>query len=160
MAESSRRNKGRSSNRDDYDSSSNSSQSNSDVSNDAFAVLYKRPVNSFANDGSFLEKFRKMQEAAQPPNSSKDGDSTPKTEDSSSRDEPSSTESSTKKRALPFVGRRRGGKVLKTGIVQKPKTEEEEEPAPKDAWARYLAEVRKYREMSCDDEEKTRPLVK
>ncbi|KAH7935049.1 hypothetical protein HPB52_003349 [Rhipicephalus sanguineus] len=57
------------------------------------------------------------------------------------------------------VGKRRGGKVLKTGVVHKPKVEDEEE-LPKDAWSRYLAEVRKYRERSCDDEEKTRPLVK
>ncbi|KAG0432566.1 hypothetical protein HPB47_020724 [Ixodes persulcatus] len=69
--------------------------------------------------------------------------------------------------AVLQVGKRRGGKVLKTGVVHKPKVDDEEashfgfqEELPKDAWSRYLAEVRKYRERSCDDEEKTRPLVK
>uniref|UniRef100_A0A6M2CTB7 Uncharacterized protein n=1 Tax=Rhipicephalus microplus TaxID=6941 RepID=A0A6M2CTB7_RHIMP len=80
---------------------------------------------------------------------------------SSEKSEPTEADAAAtaKKRALPFVGKRRGGKVLKTGVVHKPKVEDEEE-LPKDAWSRYLAEVRKYRERSCDDEEKTRPLVK
>ncbi|CAN8004625.1 unnamed protein product [Ixodes hexagonus] len=81
---------------------------------------------------------------------------TVKTEKEAAADDASSA---AKKRALPFVGKRRGGKVLKTGVVHKPKVNDEEE-LPKDAWSRYLAEVRKYRERSCDDEEKTRPLVK
>ncbi len=29
-----------------------------------------------------------------------------------------------------------------------------------DAWSQYMAEVKKYKSMSCQDENKTRPLVK
>lgn len=61
-----------------------------------------------------------------------------------------------------IVGKRRGGRVLKTGLVKKVKKESdsEEEKGPKDAWAMYMAEVKKYREASCEEEGKTRPLVK
>lgn len=61
-----------------------------------------------------------------------------------------------------IVGKRRGGRVLKTGMVKKVKKVEdgEEDKAPKDAWSMYMAEVKKYREASCEEEGKTRPLVK
>ena len=61
-----------------------------------------------------------------------------------------------------IVGKRRGGRVLKTGLVKKVKKEgeNEEEKNPKDAWSMYMAEVKKYREASCEEEGKTRPLVK
>lgn len=63
---------------------------------------------------------------------------------------------------FPIVGKRRGGKVLPTGQVKKlkvePKVEQVEEP--KDAWSQYLAEVKKYKETTCEEEGKTRPLVK
>lgn len=61
-----------------------------------------------------------------------------------------------------IVGKRRGGRVLKTGLVKKVKkeSETEEEKHPKDAWSMYMAEVKKYREASCEEEGKTRPLVK
>lgn len=62
---------------------------------------------------------------------------------------------------VPIVGKRRGGRVLKTGMVQKarePKDGEGEEP--QDAWTIYMKEVKKYREACCDDDSKTRPLVK
>uniref|UniRef100_A0A8B9NXG2 Telomerase RNA component interacting RNase n=1 Tax=Apteryx owenii TaxID=8824 RepID=A0A8B9NXG2_APTOW len=65
----------------------------------------------------------------------------------------------------PFtqVGRRRGGNklALKTGVVaKKQKTEEEVLTSKGDAWAKYMAEVKKYKAHQCSDDDKTRPLVK
>lgn len=93
------------------------------------------------NDGSFLEMFKKMQEE------------TKKIEEKKPE---------IKKPALPFIGKRRGGRVLKTGLVKKAKAIEEQlaDNAPKDAWSLYMQEVKKYRETSCEEERKTRPLVK
>lgn len=95
------------------------------------------------NDGSFLEMFKKMQEA------------TKKVEAEEKKPE-------IKKPALPFIGKRRGGRVLKTGLVKKAKAIDEQtvDNAPKDAWSLYMQEVKKYRETSCEEERKTRPLVK
>nr|XP_025948135.1 telomerase RNA component interacting RNase [Dromaius novaehollandiae] len=88
-------------------------------------------VNVFANDGSFLELFkRKMERSGGAPS---------------------------------FVGRRRGGNklALKTGVVaKKQKTEEEVLTSKGDAWAKYMAEVKKYKAHQCSDDDKTRPLVK
>lgn len=63
---------------------------------------------------------------------------------------------------FPIFGKRRGGKVLPTGKVKKLKVEPKEEKIeePKDAWSQYLAEVKKYKETTCEEEGKTRPLVK
>lgn len=62
---------------------------------------------------------------------------------------------------IPVVGRRRGGKILKTGIVKKQKPiEESYAESPNDAWNLYLQEVKKYKNASCDADSKTRPLVK
>lgn len=65
----------------------------------------------------------------------------------------------------PFtqVGKRRGGNklALKTGIVaKKQKTEDEVLTSKGDAWAKYMAEVKKYKAHQCGDDDKTRPLVK
>ncbi|XP_068618500.1 serine/arginine-rich splicing factor 4 isoform X2 [Battus philenor] len=94
------------------------------------------------NDGSFLEMFKKMQEE------------TKKSE--------LSEQKLIKKPALPFIGKRRGGRVLKTGLVKKAKAIDEQtvDNTPKDAWSLYMQEVKKYRETSCEEERKTRPLVK
>lgn len=95
------------------------------------------------NDGSFLEMFKKMQEE------------TKKVEDVEKKPEI--------KKPLPFIGKRRGGRVLKTGMVKKAKAiidEHTTENTPKDAWSLYMQEVKKYRETSCEEERKTRPLVK
>ncbi|KYO32297.1 hypothetical protein Y1Q_0020790 [Alligator mississippiensis] len=65
--------------------------------------------------------------------------------------------------ALGFVGRRRGGNklALKTGVVaKKQKMEEEVLTSKGDAWAKYMAEVKKYKAHQCSDDDKTRPLVK
>ncbi|XP_052862494.1 RNA-binding protein 25 [Anopheles cruzii] len=62
---------------------------------------------------------------------------------------------------LPVFGRRRGGKILKTGMVKKVRpVEETASDAPNDAWSLYLQEVKKYKSASCDADSKTRPLVK
>lgn len=92
------------------------------------------------NDGSFLEMFKKMQEITK-------------------KEEVSKQE--IKKPILPFIGKRRGGRVLKTGLVKKAKAiDEQPAESPKDAWSLYMQEVKKYRETSCEEERKTRPLVK
>lgn len=94
------------------------------------------------NDGSFLEMFKKMQEV------------TKKAEEAKKPE--------IKKPTLPFIGKRRGGRVLKTGLVKKAKAIDEQcvDNTPKDAWSLYMQEVKKYRETSCEEERKTRPLVK
>ncbi|KAM4040082.1 telomerase RNA component interacting RNase [Anomaloglossus baeobatrachus] len=108
-------------------------------------------VNLFANDGSFLELFKKKMEA----------NSTGSQEESR---EPEERKEPDKRRPHSFVGKRRGGAklALKTGMVtKKPKTEEEEILAHKGgAWAQYMAEVKKYKAHQCSDDDKTRPLVK
>ncbi|KAG7279719.1 hypothetical protein CRUP_011651 [Coryphaenoides rupestris] len=60
-----------------------------------------------------------------------------------------------------FVGKRRGGVFLKTGMVAKKlKPDSVAEPGKSDAWAKYMAEVKKYKAHQCGDDDKTRPLVK
>ncbi|XP_063148573.1 telomerase RNA component interacting RNase [Candoia aspera] len=128
-------------------------------------------VNVFANDGSFLELFkRRMEEAAA--SGGKSGPETAaagaeKQKETESRPEPpGDQEPPGKKRsgsALSFVGKRRGGSklALKTGVVaKKQKTEEEVLTNKGDAWAKYMAEVKKYKAHQCSDDDKTRPLVK
>lgn len=64
---------------------------------------------------------------------------------------------------LHQVGKRRGGAklALKTGMVaKKHKADEEAEARGGDAWAKYMAEVKKYKAHQCSDDDKTRPLVK
>lgn len=65
------------------------------------------------------------------------------------------------KKTLPFFGKRRGGRVLKTGMVQKTRAMEDNDMEnAQDAWSIYMKEVKKYKEACCDDDTKTRPLVK
>lgn len=131
--------------------------------------LYPKPkpspaINSatgFANDGSFLEMFKKMQEQAQM------GGCAQVAEESSVQYYPATTSftpvfaQQSQPAPVPMVGRRRGGKILKTGIVKKSKPIEESlADAPNDAWNLYLQEVKKYKNASCDADSKTRPLVK
>ncbi|XP_070793494.1 telomerase RNA component interacting RNase [Pituophis catenifer annectens] len=128
-------------------------------------------VNVFANDGSFLELFkRRMEEASA--SGGKSGRETAmagaeKRKETEPRPEPpGDQEPPGKKRsgnALSFVGKRRGGSklALKTGVVaKKQKTEEEVLTNKGDAWAKYMAEVKKYKAHQCSDDDKTRPLVK
>lgn len=97
----------------------------------------------FANDGSFMEQFKKMQE-----------------------DYKLQLEAEKKRKAaeerlksLP-IRRRAGGKILKTGVVAKTKLNEDGTEVPADPWSQYLKEVQKYKNSSCDSDSKTRPLVK
>lgn len=99
--------------------------------------------NAFKNDGSFLEIFRKMQEEQQ------------------QKAEAAKAEAGSSEIKIPTFGKRRGGRVLKTGVVMKTKMDEENEGVePQDPWSIYLKEVKRYKEACCDDDSKTRPLVK
>ncbi|XP_024940931.1 probable splicing factor, arginine/serine-rich 7 isoform X1 [Cephus cinctus] len=120
----------------------------SDTPEDSTEMRVPQPVvppqpNAFKNDGSFMEMFKKMQEQMQP------------------SQKPATSVLEEKPVAPPplMVGKRRGGRILKTGMVAKPKTEQTAEQ-PKDAWSLYMAEVKKYREVCCQEEDNTRPLVK
>lgn len=113
----------------------------------------------FANDGSFLETFKKLQEQQQQQHHHFDDRKTVLIAKSTI---PSSSSGSSFNPNAPVVGKRRGGKILKTGIVQKPRVQDEGETDVNqtDAWAMYLQEVKKYKNISCDADSKTRPLVK
>lgn len=97
----------------------------------------------FKNDGSFLEMFKKMQEIQKV------------------KEEAPVGQPEVKKPIMPVFGKRRGGKVLKTGMVAKVRNVEDDASGnAQDAWSVYMKEVRKYKEVHCDDDSKTRPLVK
>ncbi|TNN57874.1 putative protein C19orf43 [Liparis tanakae] len=114
--------------------------------------------NAFANDGSFMEMFKKKMEVEAAKR---------KRETSQTGGEDRATEqgqTAVEKKPLPvtsFVGKRRGGVFLKTGMVAKKlKDESEATPGKSDAWSKYMAEVKKYKAHECGDDDKTRPLVK
>ncbi|KAM8724503.1 telomerase RNA component interacting RNase [Acanthopagrus latus] len=119
----------------------------------------KAPVpggNAFANDGSFMEMFKKkMEEEKRKKEMQETGGETRATEQG---------QASVEKRPPPvtsFVGKRRGGVFLKTGMVaKKQKNDTDVEPGKSDAWTKYMAEVKKYKAHQCGDDDKTRPLVK
>lgn len=109
----------------------------------------------FANDGSFMEMFKKMQEQQQQGASSSSA--------GGGEQQPSEAKPAEVKRPLgPMYGKRRGGKILKTGIVAKKKPIEDTsaDATPGDAWSQYMKEVKRYKSVSCDVDNKTRPLVK
>lgn len=122
----------------------------------------------FANDGSFIEIFKKMQQAQQQSQQQIQAPiTTPKA--LCTPIEPKSTIAAVYVAATsagkpapppPIVGRRRGGKILKTGVVAKPKAQGEDSADPKDFWSIYLREVNKYKNNACDSDGGTRPLVK
>ncbi|ODM90498.1 hypothetical protein Ocin01_16184 [Orchesella cincta] len=81
----------------------------------------------------------------------------------------------TLKPAVPviMIGKRRGGKILPTGVIKRPKVncpkqsgkvEKAVDPSKLDvkspAWNRYLAEVQQYRSQLCSEEKQNHPLVK
>ncbi|XP_071442555.1 telomerase RNA component interacting RNase-like [Hetaerina americana] len=170
----------------DSEYSCSSSGSGSDVSLNLKVPSENEPKNIFKNDGSFLKMFQLLQREGKPSSEQASGDQTPPpppAEDSppnSSTSPPSSPtpspnskfssppssssekESTRKKSLMSFVGKRRGGKVLPTGVVKKQRKDDpvKESGCPKDAWSQYMEEVRKYKELSCEEEGKTRPLVK
>ncbi|XP_030591472.1 telomerase RNA component interacting RNase [Archocentrus centrarchus] len=120
----------------------------------------KAPVpggNLFANDGSFMELFKKKmeEEERRKKEMQQTGGGAKATEQG---------QTTVEKKALPvtsFVGKRRGGVFLKTGIVaKKQKQDTDAEPGKSDAWSKYMAEVKKYKAHQCGDDDKTRPLVK
>ncbi|XP_026783433.3 telomerase RNA component interacting RNase [Pangasianodon hypophthalmus] len=107
--------------------------------------------NAFANDGSFMELFKKKMEEERRRKELEDAGNGQATEDK----KPVSVAS--------FVGKRRGGAklALKTGVVaKKQKLDSEAETGKGDAWSKYMAEVKKYKAHQCGDDDKTRPLVK
>lgn len=121
----------------------------------------------FANDGSFLEIFKQMQQASTSPAASTSANPIISTVPSIAATAKPSTApylaaAATGKSAPPppLVGRRRGGKILKTGVVAKPKMQTDANTDPKDFWAIYLAEVNKYKNTACETEQGNRPLVK
>ncbi|XP_060620919.2 telomerase RNA component interacting RNase isoform X1 [Anolis sagrei] len=127
-------------------------------------------VNVFANDGSFLELFkRRMEEASSaaarsgPEAGGREGAGAPREAEPPGEQEPEPPGKKRTGSALSFVGKRRGGSklALKTGVVaKKQKTEDEVLTSKGDAWAKYMAEVKKYKAHQCSDDDKTRPLVK
>uniref|UniRef100_A0A674GQ39 Telomerase RNA component interacting RNase n=1 Tax=Taeniopygia guttata TaxID=59729 RepID=A0A674GQ39_TAEGU len=114
-------------------------------------------VNVFANDGSFLELFKRKMEAEE---QQREREAAAAAAAEASGGGGGGTGLGV---SLPQVGRRRGGNklALKTGVVaKKQKTDEEVLTSKGDAWAKYLAEVQKYKAHQCSDDDKTRPLVK
>ncbi|XP_059204903.1 telomerase RNA component interacting RNase isoform X2 [Centropristis striata] len=112
--------------------------------------------NAFANDGSFMEMFKKkMEEEKRKKETQHKGGEARVTEQG---------QSPVDKKPPPvtsFVGKRRGGVFLKTGMVaKKQKNDTEAVPGKSDAWSKYMAEVKKYKAHQCGDDDKTRPLVK
>lgn len=99
------------------------------------------PLTGFANDGSFMEQFKQYQLQQ-------------KLEHEKERKR---REHEDRLKNMPL--RRRGGKILKTGIVAKNKAIDESDQ-PNDAWSMYLKEVQKYKDASCDADANPRPLVK
>lgn len=110
-------------------------------------------ANAFANDGSFMEMFKKKMEEERRKKEA------PTTEVGTSSEQPS--EDKKPPPVTTFVGKRRGGVFLKTGVVaKKQKQDSDTEPGKSDAWSKYMAEVKKYKAHQCGDDDKTRPLVK
>ncbi|XP_035381181.1 telomerase RNA component interacting RNase [Electrophorus electricus] len=114
--------------------------------------------NAFANDGSFMELFkRKMEEERRRKETGGGG---------GGHGAAGAGQSSQEKKTISvtsFVGKRRGGArlALKTGVVaKKQKLDAEAESGKGDAWSKYMAEVKKYKAHQCGDDDKTRPLVK
>ncbi|GAB0201850.1 telomerase RNA component interacting RNase [Grus americana] len=121
-------------------------------------------VNVFANDGSFLELFKRKMEAEQQREREAAAAAAAEAPGGAGPGPHRSSDGSKRSGgALSFVGRRRGGNklALKTGVVaKKQKTDEEVLTSKGDAWAKYMAEVKKYKAHQCSDDDKTRPLVK
>ncbi|XP_024920250.1 telomerase RNA component interacting RNase isoform X1 [Cynoglossus semilaevis] len=111
--------------------------------------------NVFANDGSFMEMFKKMEEEKK---KKKEKEQTV----SFIGSQPTRTPVTVSVfYPLTQVGKRRGGVFLKTGVVvKKQKQDTEATPGKSDAWSKYMAEVKKYKAHQCSDDDKTRPLVK
>ncbi|XP_034046692.1 telomerase RNA component interacting RNase [Thalassophryne amazonica] len=134
------------------ESSSCSSASPSRSPQEAASKAAVPAGNVFANDGSFMEMFKKKMEE----------EKRKKETQQTGGDEQGQSSVERKPAAVTsFVGKRRGGVFLKTGMVaKKQKQDTEVEPGKSDAWSKYMAEVKKYKAHQCGDDDKTRPLVK
>lgn len=125
----------------------------------------------FANDGSFLEIFKKTIQQQQTSSTMAASALSPLTAVAAA------TVTTTKEPQIkPIIAaaatatspvipmlpvKRRGAKILKTGIVQKQRiVEEAEEPQSTDSWSIYLKEVKRYKTVTCSDDNITRSLVK
>ncbi|XP_029913376.1 telomerase RNA component interacting RNase [Myripristis murdjan] len=112
--------------------------------------------NAFANDGSFMEMFKKKMEEER-----RKKELEQPSGDAGTTEQGQSTVEKKPPPVTSFVGKRRGGVFLKTGMVaKKQKQDSEAEPGKSDAWSKYMAEVKKYKAHQCGDDDKTRPLVK
>ncbi|XP_041091775.1 telomerase RNA component interacting RNase isoform X2 [Polyodon spathula] len=122
-------------------------------------------ANAFANDGSFMDLFKKKMEAEKRKRERGEGEEKEEEEAGAGGEGATGKEPPAKSggRVTSIVGKRRGGAklALKTGMVAKKKKLESEVDADKgDAWHMYMAEVQKYKAHQCGDDDKTRPLVK
>ncbi|XP_059418614.1 telomerase RNA component interacting RNase-like [Carassius carassius] len=136
-------------------SSSSSSSGESGGSSPAHGA--PRAANAFANDGSFMELFKKKMEEEERMKREREG------EEEEDKTRSSAAPPDRKPLSASFVGKRRGGArlALKTGMVaKKQKPDSEVEAGKGDAWTSYMAEVKKYKAQQCGDDDKTRPLVK
>lgn len=113
----------------------------------------KSTVNKFADDGSFLEMFKKMQQQ------NNKNDSKNVIKDIGAANEPKTSVEAPK----PIEAKRKP-KVLKVGIINKKRNiddaEDDAEQKGGSAWDHYMKEVRMYKAKFGDDEDKNRPLVK
>uniref|UniRef100_A0A9J8A765 Telomerase RNA component interacting RNase n=1 Tax=Cyprinus carpio carpio TaxID=630221 RepID=A0A9J8A765_CYPCA len=141
-------------------SSSSSSSSSGESGGSSPAHGAPKAANAFANDGSFMELFKKKMEEEERRKR--------ETEEEEEKTKSSAAEGQAPQDQKPlgvssFVGKRRGGArlALKTGMVaKKQKLDSEVEAGKGDAWTKYMAEVKKYKAHQCGDDDKTRPLVK
>uniref|UniRef100_A0A8C7G0I6 Telomerase RNA component interacting RNase n=1 Tax=Oncorhynchus kisutch TaxID=8019 RepID=A0A8C7G0I6_ONCKI len=133
-------------------SSDSSSNSPGSPASPAPGVSKAAAANSFANDGSFMEMFKKKMEEEKMKKEMDQGCGNKSTADGQS----------TQEKKTPSVGKRRGGSklALKTGMVAKKQKVDPEMEGKGDAWTKYMAEVKKYKAHQCGDDDKTRPLVK
>ncbi|XP_056308844.1 telomerase RNA component interacting RNase [Danio aesculapii] len=138
------------------------SSSSSDESGGS-SPAHSAPIaaNAFANDGSFMEMFKKKMEEEEKRKKQQQEE-----EEEMMKGSSSAAQAPQDKKAFSassFVGKRRGGArlALKTGVVAKKLKQDSEVEAGKgDAWTKYMAEVKKYKAHQCGDDDKTRPLVK
>lgn len=125
----------------------------------------------FANDGSFLEIFKKTIQQQQSSSTMPATVLSPLTSVAAATvtaaNEPQikpiiAAAATATNPVIPMLPvKRRGAKILKTGIVQKQRVvEEAEEPQSTDSWSTYLKEVKRYKTVTCSDDNITRSLVK
>ncbi|RMX46954.1 hypothetical protein pdam_00011931 [Pocillopora damicornis] len=144
-------------------------------------------INTFANDGSFLELFKKRMEAESQKLQSKSESTVGQSTSCEKKDEKTVDKESCTKRdndgkapgpSLPLtqqgkrqftVGKMGGAsrqihaKKMKKDkeAAEAVKKAQEEEESKSSAWKAYMEEVKKYKEMSCsDDSDRVTPLVK